>query len=246
MLRRDAQRLFLEARLQHGVLLRQSAERRWGDLQARSRYGEKERVTRVAREWELGGDGWPTVSPDGRWLAYIRGISGSRKELRVRNLATGEERLLGADSRLIHLAWSQDSKTVLAAITIWTGTEIQAFPRDGGASYQIYTTPPNIVDLATGIELDTFRNVIGGLEIEIPDRRYVVGGQPRRHILLGGITAANIDKCWRQFERAVCIGGLKPPPPALSCISAAADVRGARNTDIRIEVLNIGQIEART
>src|SRR6185437_4868587 len=81
--------------------------------------------------WELGGDGWPTVSPDGRWLAYIRGISGSRKELRVRNLATGEERLLGADSRLIHLAWSQDSKTVLAAITIWTGTEIQAFPRDG-------------------------------------------------------------------------------------------------------------------
>lgn len=112
--------------------------------------GKKERVTRIPQEWELGGDGVPAVSPDGKWLAYIRGISGSRKELRVRNLATGKERLLGADSRLIRLAWSGDSRTVLVAITIWTGTEIKAFPRDGAAAYQIYTTPANIVDLASG------------------------------------------------------------------------------------------------
>jgi len=112
--------------------------------------GKKERVTYVAHEWELGGDGKPSASPDGKWLAYIRGISGSRKELRVHNLATGEDRLLGADARVIHLGWSEDSQAVLAAISIWTGTEIQAFPRDGSTPYEIYTTSANIVDLATG------------------------------------------------------------------------------------------------
>jgi Tol biopolymer transport system component/DNA-binding winged helix-turn-helix (wHTH) protein len=112
--------------------------------------GKKERVTRVAHEWELGGDARPSISPDGKWLAYIRAISGARKELHVVNLATGHDSMLDVDSRLRLTAWTEDSSTILASTTIWTGAEIQAFPRDGSAPYQIYTTPANIVDFTTG------------------------------------------------------------------------------------------------
>lgn len=126
--------------------------------------GEITRVTHPPGDWELGGDGDAHISPDGQWLAYIRGVSAARSELRLRNLTDGQERILDVDSQLVAIAWTNDSKTVLAAVTDWLGTEIQAFPLDGARSYVMYASSANIENIAvdaTGLlatEVDNSRD----------------------------------------------------------------------------------------
>lgn len=65
-----------------------------------------------------GTDTMPTVSPDGKWLAYgsmeRAGYESDRMVLKLRNLATGEVRALtqGWDRSIGSIAWSPDSKTI--------------------------------------------------------------------------------------------------------------------------------------
>ncbi len=65
-----------------------------------------------------GMDNLPTVSPDGKWLAYFAmkrpTYEADRQVLQLRNLATGEIRALteGWDRSVASIAWSPDSKTL--------------------------------------------------------------------------------------------------------------------------------------
>ncbi|MBB5709120.1 alpha/beta hydrolase family protein [Sphingomonas xinjiangensis] len=63
-----------------------------------------------------GTDTLPTVSPDGKWLAYVSmarpGYEADRQVLKLRNLATGEVRALteGWDRSVASIAWAPDGK----------------------------------------------------------------------------------------------------------------------------------------
>ncbi|MHA3794965.1 alpha/beta hydrolase family protein [Sphingomonas sp. YL-JM2C] len=65
-------------------------------------------------------DTLPTVSPDGKWLAYVAmkrpTYEADRQVIQLRNLATGEVRALteGWDRSVGSLAWSKDGKTLYA------------------------------------------------------------------------------------------------------------------------------------
>lgn len=65
-----------------------------------------------------GTDTLPTVSPDGKWLAYVAmarpTYEADRQVIQLRNLATGETRALteGWDRSVGSLAWSRDGKTL--------------------------------------------------------------------------------------------------------------------------------------
>lgn len=86
-------------------------------------------------------------SPDGKWLAYLLA-----DDIVIRDLASGVEKRL-APLKLpvaLHseLAWSPDSHAVLASIYSGIGSQISAFPIDGRASYNVYTTATRIGGIA--------------------------------------------------------------------------------------------------
>ena len=102
-------------------------------------------------------------SPDGKSLLYVPQRSASTYAIMIRDLASGNERKLGTLVGGWLAAWSEDSRTVLVSTAHGIGSEITAYPVNGGAPYRVYTNTINISHLATGaggllaLETDTSR-----------------------------------------------------------------------------------------
>lgn len=81
-----------------------------------------------------GTDNFPTVSPDGKWLAWVSmkraGYEADRLVLQLRNLATGETRAVTEawDRSVDSIAWTPDSKRII--ITAGDTQEVPAFEVD--------------------------------------------------------------------------------------------------------------------
>jgi Tol biopolymer transport system component/DNA-binding winged helix-turn-helix (wHTH) protein len=86
------------------------------------------------------------ISPDGKSLAYLVDHMSVNSQLVVRDLTSGNERILGNVRRSSMFvwgnseAWSADSKTVFATSSRGSGSEIIAFPVDGSPSYRVYAS----------------------------------------------------------------------------------------------------------
>lgn len=89
-------------------------------------------------------------SPDGKSLLIIGRESASTDVLRIRDLATGAERVLAKIVIGGSAAWSEDSRDVLTAAASGIGSEITAHPIDGAAPYHVYAAPINVSHLAAG------------------------------------------------------------------------------------------------
>lgn len=84
-----------------------------------------------------GGSIVPTPSPDGKWLAFVRRVK-ERTALFVKNLATGEERLLfqglerdmqegfGTEGYFTYFDWTPDSQSIM----FWTGGKFHRLSLD--------------------------------------------------------------------------------------------------------------------
>jgi len=97
------------------------------------------------------------ISPDGKSLAYLVHNLSVTVQLKVRDLTSGKERILGNIRQpaltgwLNSDAWSADSKTVLATSSSGSSSEIIAFPLDGGAPYRIYAAAIGISHLSASV-----------------------------------------------------------------------------------------------
>jgi Tol biopolymer transport system component/DNA-binding winged helix-turn-helix (wHTH) protein len=90
-------------------------------------------------------------SPDGKSLLFIGGESASTDVVRIRDLASGKERVLGKIVIGGSAAWAEDSRSVLIATASGIGSEITAHPIDGAAPYPVYAAAVNVSHLAAGM-----------------------------------------------------------------------------------------------
>jgi len=88
-------------------------------------------------------------SPDGRWLAYFL-----IDTIVIRNLARGTQKTLASvelrGNRQATLAWTPDSRTVLAGTFGGIGSQVSAYPINGQPSYRVYATAMRIGSMAAG------------------------------------------------------------------------------------------------
>ena len=111
-------------------------------------------------------------SPDGKSLLYVHQRSASTYVMVIRDLASGNEKILGTLIGAWLAAWSEDSHTVLASTAHGIGSEITAYPVSGGVPYSVYTTTINASHLAVGkggllaLETDTSRHNLARMRFE--------------------------------------------------------------------------------
>jgi Tol biopolymer transport system component len=95
-------------------------------------------------------------SPDGKSLVYFFGDTFDTEQIVVHDLFSGKEKILGeatetsAEAWAAAAAWSEDSKTVFMIDSSGIGSQIVAYPVDGGTPYNIYTTAATVRHLAAG------------------------------------------------------------------------------------------------
>ncbi|HEX4273037.1 MAG TPA: TIR domain-containing protein [Rhizomicrobium sp.] len=96
------------------------------------------------------------ISPDGKWLLFLRDENFQSQRIVIRDLGTGREKSLGtiawtaSETWTGSAAWTADSRTVLTSNSSGIGSEIIAYPVGGNPPYSIYSTTVNIRHLAVG------------------------------------------------------------------------------------------------
>jgi Tol biopolymer transport system component/DNA-binding winged helix-turn-helix (wHTH) protein len=93
----------------------------------------------------------PAVSPDGRWITFLRQVSESATPRILFDLTIGTERTLIEDDYTTgSAAWSSDSKSVFTIDSTNAEFEIWAHPIDGTSPQRIFSTPDELIRLNSG------------------------------------------------------------------------------------------------
>ncbi|MBV9550572.1 MAG: TIR domain-containing protein [Alphaproteobacteria bacterium] len=89
-------------------------------------------------------------SPDGKSLLFLGWESASTGVLRIRDLRSGKEKVLGKIIIGGSAGWAEDSRSVLTATASGIGSAIMAHPVDGTPAYPVYAAANNVSHLAAG------------------------------------------------------------------------------------------------
>ena len=90
------------------------------------------------------------VSPDGEWVAYIRSRGLAGQAVRLRRIASSEEREILNDPDVSSIDWTPDSQTLVASVPGQMGGALVAYPIDGSRAYKVYISASVVSGLATG------------------------------------------------------------------------------------------------
>ena len=144
-------------------------------------------------------DFWPRISPDGHWVAYVRG--GSGYELRVIPMAGGESRLLAKTQHFWGLAWSSDSKNILYQVGSSDPKNIWQVPAQGGVPVRPpFTLEPNARDIALSADGREIAYSIGGGHV-VNLWRVFANGQPA--VELAPSTRLDTDGAWSPDGKSI-------------------------------------------
>ena len=133
-------------------------------------------------------DNTPALSPDGKWLAWTAmarpRYEADRLVVWLRNLASGETRALtqGWDRSPTSLAWSRDSKSLLATAEDVLDTPVFRIDATSGAVRRLSFFPGREGTIGNLSVLADGRLVFTRDSIEAPAELYVakIGGKPQR------------------------------------------------------------------
>jgi hypothetical protein len=114
----------------------------------------------------------PTPSPDGTRLAYVRAPASNMDELYVRDLASGQETLLG--SRPLGPRWSPDGQWI--AYSTWGDDKLIVVRPDGSERRELGAGGPSIswsADSRWIVTVPNYRGIVlydlqGGARLEVP------------------------------------------------------------------------------
>lgn len=178
-----------------------------------------------------GTDNLPTVSPDGKWLAYFSmaraGYEADRQVLMLRDLATGQVRALtqGWDRSVASIAWAPDGKTIYVTAQDTQEEPIFAVDPKSGKVTRLTETGvvSAVVPTRTGL-------VFSMNSLTAPDDFYRLTGKKAERLTsvnaakLAGIdlpkverfsfTGANNDKVWGYAVRPANLAEGKKAPIA--------------------------------
>jgi Tol biopolymer transport system component len=95
-------------------------------------------------------------SPDGKRLFFLRDDSYESEGITILDLGNGKQTALGrvgwsaSGAWAPSGAWAEDSRSILVSASSGIGSKLIAYPIDGAAPYDVYTTATNIRHLAAG------------------------------------------------------------------------------------------------
>lgn len=88
---------------------------------------------------DIGPIGDPEISPDSKWISYTKDDNLLRSRVYLRNLATGEEHMIGGDQFMVsyNAKWTPDGKTIV----LLGGVGAPAMSSLNRTSLQVYAVP---------------------------------------------------------------------------------------------------------
>ena len=116
--------------------------------------GERQLVTNQYGASTLGAQ--LLCSPDGKWLFFLRDDTYDSEGVTILDLASGKQTSLGrvgwsaSGAWTPSGAWSEDSRNILVNASSGIGSKLIAYPLNGAAPYDLYTTAINIRHLSAG------------------------------------------------------------------------------------------------
>lgn len=90
-----------------------------------------------------------SLSPDGHWISFLRADTGGHGHLLLRDLRTGEERVL-LNGTYVNTAWAQDSRTIFMDSDDQGDFALWAYPLETGALVRILSSPERMLRLSSG------------------------------------------------------------------------------------------------